>query len=90
MMRQWCKGTRRTGLEVWRAVLEEQPGAEERERRSRRKGERKQTCYDIDGGATQAAGQGGLMEEGVTNMKNKHKKKKKAGEKVLKHRSQQL
>lgn len=83
-------GTRRTGLEVWRAVLEEQPGAEEREKRSRRKGERKQTCYDIDGGATQAAGQGGLMEEGATNMKNKHKKKKKAGEKVLKHRPQQL
>lgn len=68
---------RRTSLEEgWRAALEEQPGAEEHGKMSRRTGERKQTCYDFDDGATQAAGQGGVVEEGGTDMKNKHKKLK--------------
>lgn len=68
---------RRTSLEEgWRAASEEQPGAEEHGKRSRRRGGRKQTCYDFDDGATQAAGRGGVMEEGGTNMKNKQKKLK--------------
>lgn len=68
----WCRRVRRTCLEVvWWAVLEEQPGVKEREKRSRRKGGRKQTCYDFDGGATQAAGRGGVTGEGGANMENK-------------------
>lgn len=65
---------RRTSLEEgWRAASEEQPGVEEHGKRSRRRGGRKQTCYDFDDGATQAAGRGGVMEEGGTNMKNKQR-----------------
>lgn len=72
--RWWCRRMRRTGLEEgWRAALEVWPGAEEHRKRSRRRGGRKQTCYDFDDGATLAVGQGGVMEEGGTNMKNKHK-----------------
>lgn len=65
---------RRTGLEEgWRAALEEQPGTEENGKRSSWRGGRKQTCYDFDDGATQAVGQGGVMEEGGINMKNKQR-----------------
>lgn len=72
--RWWCRRMSRTRLEEgWRAALEEQPGVEEHGRMSRRTGGRKQTCYDFDDGATQAVGQGGVMEEGGTDMKNKHK-----------------
>lgn len=75
--RWWCRRMRKTSLEEgWRAALEEQPGAEEHGKMSRRTGGRKQTCYDFDDGAMQAAGQGGVMEEGGTDMKNKHKKLK--------------
>lgn len=80
---------RRTGLEEgWRAALEEQPGVEGHRKMSRRRGGRKQTCYDFDGGATQAVGQGGVMEEGGINMKNKHKEIKKH-KKLPRHRKQQ-
>lgn len=65
---------RRTDLEEgWRAALEELPGVEEHGKRSRKRGGRKWTCYDFDDGATQAEGQGGVMEEGGIDMKNKHK-----------------
>lgn len=53
--------------------MEERPGAGEHGKRSRRRGGRKQTCYDFDDGATQAVNQGGVMEEGGATMKNKHK-----------------
>lgn len=55
--RWWHRLTtrRRTGLEEgWRASLAEEPGAREYGRRSRRRGGRKQTCYDFDDGAAQA------------------------------------
>lgn len=49
---------RRTGLEEgWRASLEEEPGAKEHGKRSRRRGGHKQTCYDFDDDAAQAVGQ---------------------------------
>lgn len=65
---------RRTGLEEgWRAALAEWPGAEEHGKKSRRRGGRKQTCYDCDDGATQAVGRGGKIEEGGNDMGNKHK-----------------
>lgn len=76
---------RKTGLEEgWTAALEERPGAEEQGKGSKRRGGRKQTCYDFDGGATQAVGQGGVIEEGGTNIENKHKKIK--TQKLPKHR----
>lgn len=53
--RWWRRPTRRTGLEEgWRVSLAEEPGAREYGRRSRRRGGRKQTCYDFDDGAAQA------------------------------------
>lgn len=58
--------------EGWRAALEELPGVEEHGKKSRRMGGRKWTCYDFDGDATQTVGQGRVMEEGGTNMKNKN------------------
>lgn len=46
-----------------------------RGKKSKRTGERKQTCYDFDG-VTGAAGQVRMMEEGGIDMKNKHKEMK--------------
>lgn len=58
---RWCCAkTRRTGLEVgWRASLEVRPEVLEHGIRSRRRGGHKQTCYDFDGSAMQAAGREG-------------------------------
>lgn len=47
--------------------MAEQPGAREYGRRSRRRGGRKQTCYDFDDSAAQAVRVGG-----GANMKHKH------------------
>lgn len=72
LLQETCRGRwwrrlmrRRTGLEEgWRASLAEEPGAREYGRRSRRRGGRKQTCYDFDDGAAQAVREGGGRVDG--------------------------
>lgn len=54
-------------------------------KKSKRTGERKQTCYDFDG-VMGAAGQVGMMEEGGINMKNKHKEMKTQNNRTANHR----
>lgn len=74
--RRWCRRMGRTNLEGgWKASLVEQSLTKKRGKESRRRGERKRTCYDFDG-AMLAAGQVSMMEERGINMKNKHKEMK--------------
>lgn len=54
-----------------RASLAIQPWVEEHGKRSKRRGEHKETCYEFDG-TVQAVGQVKVMEEDGTNMENKH------------------
>lgn len=53
----------------------EQSLVKKHEKKSKRTGERKQTCYEFDG-VTGAEGQVSVMEGGGINMKNKHKEVK--------------
>lgn len=57
------------------ASLMEQSLVKKHGKKSKRTGERKQTCYDFDG-VMAAGGQGSTMEEGGINMKNKHNEMK--------------
>lgn len=75
----------RTNLEGgWKASLVEQSLMKKHGKESRRRGERKETCYDFDG-ALLAAGQVSVMGEGGIDMKNKHKEMKIQNTRKAKH-----
>lgn len=84
--RRWCRKMGRTNLEGgWKASLVEQSLTKKHGKESRRRGERKGTCYDFDG-ALLAAGRVSVTEEGGIDMENKHKEMKIQNTRKAKHR----